>query len=241
MNNSSNTRGKKLKWVTLVLFLVPLFFLVRELYEQFHKSRQSSLDGLYQRALETYSRNELDKTLQVIGDVEDQFLDMPEGCDLVVSTLAQSRNFSRLESFSKKCIEKGHSSGIAFEGLAASLTQQKKTDEALHYLNQRLVYGRQERLLTTLANLYLLKKDYKHSRQLFLEVIQNSSIWSTWLSRILKLSPLVSDSDFIRELSKKVFSKSKKYPLVEKKLLKKAEQYKLDDVASRLQERLKGA
>ena len=193
---------------------------------------------LFKQANTLYSEQKYVEAKEAFQNKEKLILELNEGCDLVLSVFAELKDYENLEFFSKECLKKNVPSGIAFDGIAASFVAQNKTAQAIEILEGKRSDSSHERLLASLAHLYTIDKDWEKARSLYLELIETSSIWSAWLSRLLKNKKVFEQRVFLQKLAKIIFLKEFGFPKVEGRLLQIFKDFKLNYEFNTLQNRL---
>ena len=229
---------------TLGGMLLPCFLLLFALYYNRQtiifpkKSEEKALESSYDKALKLYEQQDFVSLAKMIEPKIDDFLDFPEGCSLVVSVYAQLNKMVLLEAASNKCLKKEDSSGIAYEGLAASLSAQNRHEEAIQHLEQLAEKKYHDRLFLSLGQLYLLTKDFDKAHQVLLQLIKRSEMWSTWLIRIMSLKHLNQDQAFLSDLVDIVCTKKVYNQKVETILLEKISKLGFVKIAQKLENRI---
>ena len=192
--------------------------------------RGPNYQEIYSKSLQAYRKKNYKEAEQLIKNNWQKIAQLSEGCSLLISIHAEAKNFSHLEKVSRYCLEIGQKGdGIVFDGLAASLSSQDKTKEAIKIFEELTLHHNEERAFIALANLYYLDNEYQKARALYLKVIDSSDIWSAWLSSLLKAPKVVDDVNFIKSLVKVVLKKEKTFMHVEKKLQAYARKYSLHE------------
>lgn len=233
----------KLKFfVVLACFCVPVLLILALLFvfpkEQKELDSQKQLK-LFQSLKSLYEQKKLKEARSKMEPFIEEVLILDEGCDLVISLYADLKVYNFLEQYSTRCIQKGHKSGIAYEGLALSSIALGRQERALKVLEQELKTKTHDRLLVALAQLSFEQREYHESKKYFLRLIKESSLWSAWIQRIFKFKDLMDDSSFVEKLSLEATKKEAISQKVEEKLLSYAKSHKLKVSIAALEKHLK--
>lgn len=138
-------------------------------------------------------------------DQQQIFLDLDEGCELMISTLAELKKLSSLEQISRECLNKAPL--IAAEGLAMSLSQVGRSQEALEILEKLEPKHPHERLWATLSQLCVYNNQVNKAQDYLLRALQGQESWSVWFERALRQQPL-HDPNFLIQVNTIVTTKS---------------------------------
>ena len=238
---SFKTNNHYLYLTALGVFL-PCCILVLILLYQSKKKDPNELsqnaDALYKKVFNLYEQQQYELASELIGSEVDALLTFPEGCSLIVSIFAQLKKMKTLEDVSTKCLSLEDDSGIAYEGLAASLVGQGQGKEAIARL-ETLAHNRyHDRLFLSLGQLYILENDLEKAGQSLLKVVANSEMWSTWLMRVLVLKGVNRDEAFLTQLVDIICEKKDFYPKVEKNLLKRVNELGYQRLGDKLESRM---
>lgn len=230
-------------YLTALGVLLPCCLLLFILFGQDKQSgifELSKTDDIqYEKVLSLYEQKQFDLAEQLIRPRVETFLTFPEGCSLLVSVYAQLKKMSLLERVSTRCLGLEDDSGIAYEGLAASLVAQGRQKEAIARLEKLTQDRYHDRLFLSLGQLYILEKEFVKAGQMLLKVVTTSKMWSTWLMRVLVLKGVNRDESFLSQLVDIICDKKDCYPKVETNLLKRVQELEYHSLVDKLEARMR--
>lgn len=211
-------KSKKKYLIAFVLTLPILIFTIFFLFLSNNTKRGSHTNVIFKEVETFYKNKDFHAAASIINSNPYQLLSLENGCDLVISVFAELKSYEKIIPIAKKCIETRHKSGIAFEALGFSYVEQGKVSDGITILRQYLDHYPHDRGFSSLLELSLLNKDIKMARDVFLELLDGSQMWQSWLSRYLKKQELFEDKSFFMNLlevlkSKEVITDSNKIKL----------------------------
>lgn len=211
----------KIQYLAGLLGLSALVVLAYFVVSDQRKKQAQKNALLYQQTFEAYQKGEFEQAAVLIQGHREELVNEPEGCELMISVLAMRRSFEDLRQTAQRCLESGKADGIAQEAFAYSMSELGQNQEAIRWLLSRDdKRDSHERASVALARLYAREFDWSNSRRYFLRAVQNSDIWSIWLSMILKYEkPMLDDATFIADLVTAVTAKPRQFAALEEKLL----------------------
>lgn len=173
------------------------------------QTAHTSQSLLFKAVNDLYEARDYAGAHEKIKGMEQTFLELPDGCELMVSVYAESDlEAAYLERVSRLCMEKSKAPGIAHEGFAKALISQQRGAEAILILQKELIkHPLNDRLFAVLSYLSLMNGDHQLATKYLSEAIEVSSIWSAWLSRFMKTKELSSEKDFLKEIAASVLKK----------------------------------
>lgn len=178
------------------------------------------LAPIFASAHKAYLDGQLEESVTIFASQQAKLVLYPQGCELMISVYAQLPNHQEeLASVSRLCITSNKAIGIAHEGLAKSLSELGRVDEAIKELTDQARIHQNERIYGALANLFIFKEDYLQAASWFLKAIDTSEVWSAWLSRALKFESILGTPNFLEQVTEIVLRKEKLVPNIEEKLL----------------------
>jgi len=240
-------KKKKLLVPLLVMsFLLPLLLILLLVFYQNSPqvdpvlAKKEKLESTFSEFRALYDQRKLQELRTKMEPSIEEVLSHEEGCDLVVSVYAELNLYPLLHSYSKRCLNKKKSSGIAYEGLAVSSIALGKQKETLDILEKKFLEDKNhERLLVSLAQLSFEQKLDAKARKYFLQLIKESEIWSAWLQRTLKFKRLFSDAQFVKDVSFELSRRDEVPQKMVQELLVYAKNHKLKGCVESLSQCLK--
>lgn len=173
--------------------------------------------GVYDRALELYEQQKYPQARAAISGFEDRLLSAPDGCNLVVSILAEGRDWHQLEIFSRKCLDHNSGLSIAYDGLAKSLVERGQVDEAIQVF--QTLTPHHPRYHFAFAGVSFLAGDLQNGREQVLLGIKAEKTWEPWVRLCFKWPLAASDPQFVRRLLLEITPQSQRSPDLVARLL----------------------
>lgn len=224
------------RWVrTLVMgaggiaLLIAILMARRDRPTSYHSQLRSATASYYQGSyLEAYG---------YFKGNEEAFLQLEEGCELMISVFAQMKRLASLEAIARRCLAEGKAQAIAAEGVAMALSSVGRSQEAIEILLTIEGYSTNHRILSALSQLSIYVGKEDEARKFLLAALEVSDTWSVWLERILQRSEFQSP-EFLRQVVWLIARKEAVMPDQEKRLISLLEKSQLDSEAEMIKNRL---
>lgn len=234
-------REKTILTVSLILLLLTLagLGLLRSAkVNQGDSHTNVVLGDVWQEVYDLYQTDDYQEAEAKLFPHWEEFPNLENGCELMVSVFAEAKNIELLELASKKCIQMQKGGDTIIEGLAYSLSFQGKIHEGINQLELLNTSQSTPRLLVALSRLHLMLGHDEQARSFYLDAIRDAEVWSMWVSYALKVPIFSENLDFIEDVIGIVVNKPHVHERVEMLLLDKAEKLKDKHVYKQLAKRI---
>jgi tetratricopeptide (TPR) repeat protein len=193
---------------------------------------------LYQQVFKAYQDGEYAAAAALVGANFAVLLREPEGCELMISVFAETKEMPQLEAISRSCMAQNRADGISQEGLAHALSSQGKIEAGIAELQrEHEIKPENPRIALALAHLLTMMARDEEAGKLFLQVIAREESWSMWCAQALKQKSLLANKDFVRDLTAIVVKKPRIFAQLEKTLQEAAQELQLTQAVQDLEQR----
>ena len=155
-----------------------------------HDTDQLPLQLWFEQAKSHYYSGAYNQAYGYFKNHEAEFLTLPEGCELMISVVAQLKKLASLERISRNCLAQNTAVPMAAEGIAMALSQLGQAQEAITLLKQTAQHHHHARIWAALSQLSLYENQVPDAQQYLAQAIKASEIWSVWLERLLNQTKL---------------------------------------------------
>ena len=236
-------KQRKKTLITLSLVVLPIILagvgiLINSASQEGHTPSPVVLTEVWQEVFDLYQKDDYQGAEEKLFPHWEEFPSLENGCELMVSVFAESKNIDFLELSSKKCIQMQKGGDTIIEGLAYSLSFQGKIDEGIKQLELLKAQQSSPRLLIALSRLHLMLGHDDEARSFYLQAIRDADVWSMWVSYALKVPVFAENLEFLESVISIVVEKPHIHQQVEMLLLGKASKLKDKLVYKRLAKRL---
>ena len=190
----------------------------------------------HEKARESYFAGAHFQALSYLKPSYEQILGEEEGCELVISVFAETKQLSMLEQAARRCLERGVATSLAAEALAMSLASVGQSQQALEVLES---LGAQDaRVAAAMAQLYVYTRQEGKARTLLLKAISEGEPWSPWLGRVFTAETFYRHKPFLKKIVSVLATKQEVVVDVEEKLLLVLKEFQMTDEARVVEKRL---
>ena len=181
--------------ITLAYFNTINFTWITDIFDQ-----DSKIEKNFNIAKELYFTGKFQQSLFYVNKYQNNFYQLDEGCELIISVYAQTNQLSHLETSAKHCIENNLEIAISSEALAMIASKNNLFHSTIHYITSHTTYTKNPRILATLSMLYAYDNKSALAHKSLLQAIDLGKSWRLWLERVFSHHVFYDDSEFLIKL-----------------------------------------
>ena len=159
------------------------------------------------QALDAYLAKDFAGAAAHIRSFHHHLVDLPQGCQLMVSVYAELREFDTLERVSQLCIDAEKGERTPYDGLAFSLVSSGRLQEAITMLERCRNCVTKLEVKIPLGNLYMMNGEIDRGIDLFLQALEHPKYWREWTRELVTKAKVRSDPGFLSKLIQVVIKK----------------------------------